>query len=121
MCGRERNGLASRWRLRQWGRLSGRFGGIKPSYSINDLSTEKQFGPGLCWLREHEIRSYCVLPLTTFCEKLGARGFGSKRAHAFNSYDLEFLHRVAEMVAPCVDHTLPEATLADERARLRLL
>jgi formate hydrogenlyase transcriptional activator len=89
--------------------------------ALDDLLTEKQFEPGLRWLRDRELRSYCVLPLTTVQEQLGALGFGSKRVHAFNSDDVQFLQRVAEIVALCVDSTLAEATLAAERARLRLL
>jgi formate hydrogenlyase transcriptional activator len=89
--------------------------------SIEDLSTEKRFGPELQWLREHHLQSYCVLPLTTVQEKLGALGFGRKRAHAFSSQDIQFLQRVAEMVALSTDTTLAEATLLDECARLRLL
>ena len=89
--------------------------------SVDDLSREKQFGRELRWLREHEIRSYCILPLTTFHEKLGALGFGSKRVSAFNSHDVHFLCRVAEMVALGVDAGLPEETVIEEIARLRLL
>jgi len=89
--------------------------------SIDDVSTEKQFVVGLRWLREHEIRAHCVLPLTTFHEKLGTIGFGSERAHAFSPDDVEFLRRVAEIVALGVDKTLSPEALAEERSRLRLL
>jgi formate hydrogenlyase transcriptional activator len=89
--------------------------------AIDDLLAEERFEPGLRWLHERELRSYSVLPLTTFHEKLGALGFGSKRAYAFNFPDVEFLHGVAQMVALCVDSSLDKATLAEERARLRLL
>jgi putative methionine-R-sulfoxide reductase with GAF domain len=85
--------------------------------SIDDLMTEKQFDPELQWLREQEIQSYSVLPLTNFHEKLGAIGFGSRQTHAFDRQDLYFLARVAEMVALCVDTTLPDATLAEEVSR----
>lgn len=89
--------------------------------SIDDLMTEKQFDPELQWLREQEIQSYSVLPLTNCHEKLGAIGFGSRQTHAFDRQDLYFLARVAEMVALCVDTTLPDATLAEEVSRVRLL
>jgi formate hydrogenlyase transcriptional activator len=89
--------------------------------SIADLSTEKRFEPGLRWLRQRDLHSYCVLPLTTVQEKLGALGFASRRSHAFGSDDIQLLHRVAKMVALCVDTTLGEATLQEERARMRLL
>jgi formate hydrogenlyase transcriptional activator len=89
--------------------------------SIDDLSTAKQFEPERQWLCSHQIRSYCVLPLTTSHEKLGALGFGSKWAYAFNLPDIQFLRRVAEIAALCIDRTQPESVLAEERARLRLL
>jgi putative methionine-R-sulfoxide reductase with GAF domain len=89
--------------------------------SIDDLSTEKRFGPELHWLRQHDLQSYCVLPLTTIQEKLGALGFGRKRTHAFRSEDVQFLQSVAEMAALSVDTTMAQPTLLEECARLRLL
>jgi len=88
---------------------------------IDGLSAEKQFESELQWVREQEIQSYCVLPLTNFQEKLGALGFGSKRMHAFGHQDCYFLARVAEMVALCIDTTLADEALAEEVGRLRLL
>jgi GAF domain-containing protein len=89
--------------------------------SIDDLSTEGRFEAEVRRLRERKIRSYCVVPLTSLNEKLGAIGFGSERANAFGPSDVEFLDRVARMLALNVDDTLPEETLAEETARLRLL
>ncbi len=89
--------------------------------SIDDLTAEKHFEPQLRWLREYEIRSYCVLPLTNFHEKLGALGFGSKRTGAFGDQNIEFLRRVAEIVALGLDSALDDATLAEEVGRMRLL
>ena len=89
--------------------------------AIDDLLGEGRFEPGLRWLHERELRSYYVFPLTTFQEKLGALGFGSKRAHAFSSHDIQFLRRVAEMVALCVDETEAKTSLVEEKARLRLV
>jgi formate hydrogenlyase transcriptional activator len=89
--------------------------------SIDDLSTAQQFEPERQWLCSQQIRSYCVLPLTTSRERLGALGFGSKRVYAFTLPDIQFLRRVAEIAALCIDRTQPESVLAEERARLRLL
>ncbi|MFZ0817595.1 MAG: sigma 54-interacting transcriptional regulator [Candidatus Sulfotelmatobacter sp.] len=89
--------------------------------SIDDLSTGKQFEPERQWLLSRKMRSYCVLPLTTSHEKLGALGFGSKWAYAFGLPDIQFLRRVAEIASLCIDRTLPGSVLAEERARLRLL
>jgi formate hydrogenlyase transcriptional activator len=88
---------------------------------IDDLSTEKRFEPELRLLRDREMRSYCVLPLTTIHGKLGALGFASKRTHAFSSADVPILERAAAMVALCLDSTLTASTLAEEKARLQLL
>jgi formate hydrogenlyase transcriptional activator len=88
---------------------------------VENLTVDKQFEPELQWLREQEIQSYCVLPLTNFREKLGALGFGSKQTHGFDHRDLHFLGRVAEMVALCIDATLADETRAEEVGRLRLL
>jgi formate hydrogenlyase transcriptional activator len=88
--------------------------------AIDDLA-KGRFSSGLRWLHERALRSYCVFPLTTFHEKLGALGFSSRQARAFSYDDIQFLHRAAEMVALCIDRTLDEATLAEEKARLRLL
>jgi formate hydrogenlyase transcriptional activator len=89
--------------------------------SIHDLSTEKAIGLRRSWLREQGMRSYCVFPLSTFHEKLGALGFGSKQAYAFSTDDIQFLHRVTDAAALCLDGTLTESLVAEERARMRLL
>ncbi|MGD0570890.1 MAG: sigma 54-interacting transcriptional regulator [Candidatus Sulfotelmatobacter sp.] len=89
--------------------------------SIGDLTTEKQFEPELRWLRAAEIRSYRVLPLTILQRRLGALGFGSKRASGFSFGNLPFLRLIADIVALCVDANLPEAALLEEKARLRLV
>jgi formate hydrogenlyase transcriptional activator len=89
--------------------------------ALDDLSTAQQFAPERQWLSSQQIRSYCVLPLTTSHERLGAFGFGSKRAYAFTLPDIQFLRRVAEIAALCIDRTQPESVLVEETARLRLL
>jgi formate hydrogenlyase transcriptional activator len=89
--------------------------------SIDNLTAKKEFEHELRWLRERKIQSYCVLPLTTFRKKLGALGFGSKRIHAYDRQDVDFLRAVAEMVALCADTELAEATLRKEVNRVRLL
>jgi GAF domain-containing protein len=89
--------------------------------SIEDLSMEGEFKPELQWLRDREMRSYCVVPLTTFHQKLGTLGFASKQLHPFREPDIRFLHRVAEIMALSLDTTLAEAAVAEEVDRLRLL
>jgi formate hydrogenlyase transcriptional activator len=91
------------------------------SLTISDLNTEERFEPGLRWLRASNIRSYCVLPLTTTYSRLGTLGFGSKRAEAFTPRHVQFLQRVAELVALSLDNTLSQEALAEERDRARAL
>ena len=86
--------------------------------SIDDLLIEKQFEPEF---RERGIRSYSLVPLTTFHEKLGALGIASTRTHAFNGGDIRFLQRVADLVALCIDPTLADAARDEEAGRQRLL
>lgn len=88
--------------------------------SIEDLHAENRFSAGLRWLRQHELRSYCVLPMTTVHGKLGALAFGNRQPRAFRAPDIGFLQRVAEMVALCVDLTLAQSVLLAEGDRLRL-
>jgi len=89
--------------------------------SIADLEAENRFEPGLRWLREHGLRSYSVLPLSTAHVRLGALGFGCERSDAFTSRDVQFLRRVAELVALSVGNTLSQSTLAEERDRAQVL
>jgi formate hydrogenlyase transcriptional activator len=86
--------------------------------SIDPFLVETQFEPGL---RENGTRTYSLVPLTTFHEKLGALGIASKRAHAFNDEDVHFLQRVADLVALCIDTKSADATREEELRRLRLL
>src|SRR5207249_1955968 len=63
---------------------------------IEDLGSDTRNELGLRWLRTNELRSYCVLPLTTFHKGLGALGFGSRRDHSFDAHDLIFLRRASQ-------------------------
>ena len=89
--------------------------------SIANLDKEKRFEAGLRPLRDRGLRSYTVVPLTTAHLRLGALGFGSKSADAFTERDVEFLRRVAELVALSVDNTSAQTALAQERDRARAL
>jgi formate hydrogenlyase transcriptional activator len=87
---------------------------------IPDVDHEKRFEPWLRWLREYGLRSYCAFPLTTSRTRLGALGFSSTRVQGFSSQDMEFLRRAAEIVAVCLDKTLPPGEAVREKERLRL-
>ena len=54
-------------------------------------------------IHDRGIRSLCLVPLTTAQHRLGALGFGSRQAGAYDTVDLEFLHQVAAQVAVAVE------------------
>lgn len=83
-----------------------------------DIAQETRFAPVMEVLREHGIKSYCVLPLTTAQRRLGALGFGSKTEGAYTQDDLAFLQRVAQQVAVAVDNALNYQTLQSYLERL---
>ena len=85
---------------------------------LTDLAGETRFPPIMKVLREHGIKSYCVLPLTTAQRRLGALGFGSKNQGAYTQDDLAFLQRVAQQVAVAVDNALNYQTLQSYLERL---
>lgn len=79
-------------------------------------------------LREHSVKSLCVLPLTTALRRLGAMGVGSLRPRVYSQADAEFLALVARQVAVGVDNAFNyqdaqsyQQQLGRERDRLRLL
>ena len=91
------------------------------SLTIDDLERETRFERGIKWVRDCEVRCYCVVPLTSPQTKLGALGFGSTRPHAFSSRQIHYLKRLADLVALCVDKTLFLSTLVEEKKRIELL
>jgi len=82
---------------------------------------EGQFGKFLEIFGRKGIRAYCALPLTTAQRRLGALGLGSCREGAYKQTDLEFLQRVAELVALALENALTRSALTEEKERLELL
>jgi formate hydrogenlyase transcriptional activator len=56
-------------------------------------------------LRGRGIHSFCALPLSTPQRRLGAVGFGTVDVEVFGQNELDFLSRVAELVAMAMDNT----------------
>ncbi len=95
---------------------------------VLNAEQETRFPQVMQLLREHNVKSLCMLPLTTAQRRLGALGFGCVRDCAYGEADLEFLLQVASQVAVAVDNALNyqdaqsyQQQLARERDRLRLL
>jgi formate hydrogenlyase transcriptional activator len=70
-------------------------------------------------LREHHIASYCAVPLTSARRTLGALGFGSFVEDAYTPDDVEFMARVARLVAVAVENAMNLETVREQQAALR--
>jgi formate hydrogenlyase transcriptional activator len=79
-------------------------------------------------LRDHKLKSYCTLPLTSPVRRLGVLSFGSLHRDAYPRENVEFLQLAARQVAVAVDNALHykdaqtyQTELRKERDRLQLL
>ena len=98
------------------------------SFVVSDTEEETRFPDFLKRLREHNVRSLAILPLTTAQHRLGAMGFGRLTPQCITDTELQFMERVASQVAVAVDNALNFATsqayqsqLARQRDRLQVL
>jgi len=95
---------------------------------ILNLAEDTRYPKAFQLLMDNGVRSCSILPLTTVHRRLGAVGFGYSGPRSDSEVDLEFLRQVARQIAVAVDNALAhqeasqlQATLAEERDRLRLL
>jgi formate hydrogenlyase transcriptional activator len=95
---------------------------------VADVETEPHLPLNLALLREHGIRSYLLVPLTTAVRRLGVLSFFSLRPDAYADADLTFVQRVASQIALTIDNTLNfehaqrhHRDLIDQRDRWRAL
>ena len=95
---------------------------------VDDVATETSFPSVMEMLRGEQIRSFCLVPLTTAQRRLGALAFGKVEPYHYDLSEVEFLLQVARQVALAVDNTLNferaeeyQEQLARDRDRLRLL
>src|SRR6266446_4429234 len=86
-----------------------------------DLRQETRFSGTFDRLRERGYRSYCLLPLTAAQDKLGVLGFGSSRASAYGTADLQLMERVAALMALAVENVVTRQALKEEKQRLQAL
>jgi formate hydrogenlyase transcriptional activator len=71
-------------------------------FVVDNADTETQFPAVMHWLRQHEIRSNCTLPLSTASRRLGALGVSSRNPYAYSAEDVALLSIVAGQVALAV-------------------
>lgn len=86
---------------------------------IADVETETRFPSAVAWLKQHGIRSSCVLPLSTANRRLGALGVNSTKANAYSEEDVALLSIVAGQVALAVGDAvnLEASRLAQARSQ----
>src|SRR5437899_2258055 len=96
--------------------------------AIADVAEETRFPDFMPRLREHNVRSLAIFPLTTAQHRLGSMGFGRMVPHRVTDTEREFMQRVASQVAVAVDNALNfqnsqayQTQLARERDRLQVL
>jgi formate hydrogenlyase transcriptional activator len=97
-------------------------------FVVSDIEEEARFPDFLQRMREHGVRSFALLPLTTAQRRLGAMGFGRLTPQRITDSELQFMQRVAAQVAVAVDNALNHESsqayqqqLARERDRLQVL
>ena len=97
-------------------------------FIASDVDKETRYPPLFQLMRDHNIKSYCSLPLTTSVRRVGALSFGSLRTNAYPQEHVDFLRLVARQVAVAVDNALHykdaqtyQTELSKERDRLQLL
>ena len=95
---------------------------------IADVAEETRFPDFMPRLREHNVRSLAIFPLTTAQRRLGSMGFGRMVPHRITDTERQFMQRVASQVAVAVDNALNfensqayQTQLARERDRLQVL
>src|SRR5882762_3236670 len=98
------------------------------SLVVSDVEEETRFPEFLKRFREHNVRSLAILPLTTAQHRLGAMGFGRIVPQRITDTEVQFMQRVASLVAVAVDNALNfessqayQTQLARERDRLQVL
>src|SRR6267378_3287535 len=97
-------------------------------HCVSDVEEETRFPEFLKRFREHDVRSLAILPLTTAQHRLGAMGFGRIVPQRITDTEVQFMQRVASLVAVAVDNALNfessqayQIQLARERDRLQVL
>lgn len=71
-----------------------------------NLDQETRFPKVMPMIRQAGIQSFCIVPLTSARERLGAMGVGSLEDHRYGQAEIDFLQQVAKQVAVAVENTL---------------
>lgn len=85
---------------------------------VPKLTEERRWPTVMGHMKEDGTESFCFVPLTTARGRLGAMGFLSLKAEAYNDKDIEFLQQVAQQVAVAVENALAFQQIAELKDRL---
>jgi formate hydrogenlyase transcriptional activator len=95
---------------------------------LADLDDEARFPVVVEILRREQMRSACILPLTSPLRRLGGLSVASRELNAFPPARIGFLNELASLIALAVDNALhhedaerAQRELTHDRDRLRLL
>jgi formate hydrogenlyase transcriptional activator len=95
---------------------------------ITNVDEETRFPKSIEILRQHMVKSYYVLPVSTAQRHLGVLGFGSVLENAYSQTDFGFMQQAANQMAVSLDNVLNyriaeahRSQAARERDRLGLL
>jgi len=91
------------------------------SLLIGDVEQQVPFEAEQSALRASGVRGLCGFPLIIGDGRLGAILFASRRPAAFSSDDLQFLNRVAELIALSVHGGLSESAVIKAHTRAHIL
>src|SRR5262247_2823315 len=61
---------------------------------VHDAAVETRFPKLTLLLRENNVQSYCVVPLTTAMRRLGAMGFGTAHRRLYEETEIKFMEHV---------------------------
>ena len=97
-------------------------------FVCDDLERENRFQKPSVLLRQHRVRSVCVLPLTTPAGRLGALTIGRAEPGGFDEEEVGFAKLIAAQVALALENavfrqrsTVLQRELTRERDRLQLV
>jgi formate hydrogenlyase transcriptional activator len=97
-------------------------------FVCDDLERENRFQKPSVLLRQHRVRSVCVLPLTTPAGRLGALTIGRAEPGGFGEEEVGFAKLIAAQVALALENavfrqrsTVLQRELTRERDRLQLV
>jgi formate hydrogenlyase transcriptional activator len=86
-----------------------------------EAAEETRFPECLAELREHKVRSYTALPMTTSVRRLGVLGLGKFQPHVPDSRTLECLERISRIVTLALENQERIQTWTEQRDRLQEL